>query len=296
MERNDDNHNETDNDDNAHSGLDNHSNQGNHDHNHYDVAILGCGITGSSLAAILARQGLRVAVFDSGEHPRFAIGESMILETSETLRAMAGLFDVPELGFFASENCLPLIGTSHGVKRHFGFVMHKKGQEPDRERDFQAVIPRAPYGHELHLFRQDCDSFLAATAVHYGATLLQRTEVDDVQIDGAGVEISTRGGSFRAQYIVDAGGLGSQLAKAFGLRHDGLRTHSRGIFTHMVDVPVLADPVDHFLLCLGGLGRTRRVYGKCVTELVAKRSHDMRPRISAITASRWGPNRMCIPR
>ena len=203
----------------------------------YDVAILGSGITGSAMAAILARHGLRVVVFDTGEHPRFAIGESMILETSETLRAMAELFDVPELGFFASENCLRLIGTSHGVKRHFGFVLHEKGKEPEREHSFQAVIPRAPYGHELHLFRQDCDSFLAATAVHYGATLLQRTEVDDVQIDDAGVEISTRGGSFRAQYIVDAGGLGSQLAKAFGLRHDGLRTHSRGIFTHMVDVP-----------------------------------------------------------
>ena len=54
-----------------------------------DVAVLGSGFAGAALAAILARQGLSVVVLEAGVHPRFAIGESMILETSETLRAMA---------------------------------------------------------------------------------------------------------------------------------------------------------------------------------------------------------------
>ena len=40
----------------------------------YDVAIIGSGIGGSTLAAVLARQGLSVIVFEGGQHPRFTIG------------------------------------------------------------------------------------------------------------------------------------------------------------------------------------------------------------------------------
>ena len=72
--------------------------------NMFDVAIIGSGIGGSTLAAILARQGLKTVVFEAGTHPKFAVGESMILETSEVLRAMAELYDVPELAYFSSEN------------------------------------------------------------------------------------------------------------------------------------------------------------------------------------------------
>ncbi|BAY86175.1 putative halogenase [Calothrix parasitica NIES-267] len=36
----------------------------------------------------------------SSTSPRFAIGESMILETLETMQAMAEIYDIPELAFF----------------------------------------------------------------------------------------------------------------------------------------------------------------------------------------------------
>ena len=72
--------------------------------NGYDVAIIGSGIGGSTLALVLARQGLKVIVFEAGSHPRFTIGESMILETSEAMRALAEFYDVPELAYFSSEN------------------------------------------------------------------------------------------------------------------------------------------------------------------------------------------------
>ena len=36
----------------------------------YDVAIIGSGMGGSTLAAILARQGLDVIVFEAGQHPQ----------------------------------------------------------------------------------------------------------------------------------------------------------------------------------------------------------------------------------
>ncbi|MCA9947769.1 MAG: NAD(P)-binding protein, partial [Anaerolineales bacterium] len=42
----------------------------------FDVAIIGSGMSGSALGAILARQGQRVVIFEAKAHPRFAIGES----------------------------------------------------------------------------------------------------------------------------------------------------------------------------------------------------------------------------
>ncbi len=35
----------------------------------YDVAIIGSGLAGTTLASILARQGLSVIVFEAKEHP-----------------------------------------------------------------------------------------------------------------------------------------------------------------------------------------------------------------------------------
>lgn len=208
----------------------------------YDVAIIGSGMGGSTLAAILARQGLSVIVFEASIHPKFAVGESTILETSESMRALAQFYDVPELAYFSSENYFDYAGTTHGVKRHFGFVHHTVGQEPDPQHSLQAIIPKQPYGHELHLYRQDTDYYLTSLAISYGATVLQGTPVAAVQIHTDGVEITTnKGGSYRASYLVDAGGFRSLVAEQFGLRDFNLQTHTRGMFTHMVDVPCFND-------------------------------------------------------
>ncbi|MBA3946886.1 MAG: NAD(P)/FAD-dependent oxidoreductase [Herpetosiphonaceae bacterium] len=217
----------------------------------FDVAIIGSGIGGSTLGAILARQGLRVIVFEGGTHPKFAVGESMILETSEVLRAMAKFYDVPELAYFSSENYFSHIGTSHGVKRHFSFLYHRPGEEQQVAQSLQAVIPKQPHGHELHLYRQDSDYFLTAVAISYGATVLQNTRIRDVQTSPDGVEVITdQGHQYHAQYVVDAGGFRSILAEKFGLRDTNLQAHSRAIFTHMVDVP-----------CFNDVGAPRQEYG-----------------------------------
>lgn len=204
----------------------------------YDVAIIGSGIGGSSLAAILARHGQRVIVFEAKAHPRFAIGESLILETSEMMRALTHFFDVPELAYFSTENFLPFAGTTHGVKRHFGFLHHQPGQPHDVRHTLQAVIPQEPHGHELHLYRQDTDYFMMSTAVSYGATIHQNTPVQDITChEGHVTIVPAQGKPVTAQYVVDAGGFRSLLAQKFGARDFNLQTHSRGMFTHMINVP-----------------------------------------------------------
>lgn len=217
----------------------------------YDVAIIGSGIGGSTLGAILARNGLKVIILEGGVHPKFAVGESMILETSETMRAIAEFFDVPEVAYFSSENYFSYIGTSHGVKRHFSYLHHTPGHEHDLAKTLQAVIPKEPHGHEMHLYRQDSDYYLTAIAVAYGATVLQNTLVRDINVGPDGVEVITaEGRCFQAEYVVDAGGFRSILADKFGLRDFNLRTQARSIFTHMINVP-----------CYNDVGASRQTYG-----------------------------------
>jgi FADH2 O2-dependent halogenase len=204
----------------------------------YDVAIIGSGIGGSTLAAILSRQGLSVIVFEAGNHPKFAIGESTILETSEMMRALADYYDVPELAYFSSENYFGFGGNSHGVKRHFSFIHHTPDQVLDVRRSLQAVIPRQPYGHEMHLYRQDTDYFLTSIAISYGATILQNTPVNNYAVYLEGVEVTTqKGDTYQAAYLVDGSGFRSIVAEKEGWRRRDLQTHTRGMFTHMIDVP-----------------------------------------------------------
>jgi FADH2 O2-dependent halogenase len=217
----------------------------------YDVAIIGTGIGGSTLATILARQGLRVIVFEAGSHPRFAIGESMILETSEVMRALAEYYDVPELAYFSSENYLDLIGPQHGVKRHFSFLHHFQGERQNPAQSLQAVIPKMPYGHEIHIYRQDSDALLTELSISYGATVLQNTPVKDICIGDDGVEIITeKGRTYRAAYLFDASGMRALMANKLGWRHRELKTQTRTIFTHMIDVP-----------CYNNTGLSRKAYG-----------------------------------
>ena len=222
-----------------------------HGRERFDIAIIGSGISGSTLGAILARHGLRVIIFEAGVHPKFAVGESMILETSETMRAMAELFDVPELAYFSSENYLARVGTSHGLKRHFSYLHHVEGQPQDLAHSLQAVIPQRPHGYELHIHRQDSDYLLTSIAVRYGATVLQATPVKDIQLQPDGVEIVTnQGQTYHAEYVVDAGGMRSLLADKFGWRSRDLHAHTRTIYTHMVDLP-----------CYNTVGASHNEYG-----------------------------------
>lgn len=206
----------------------------------YSVAILGSGIAGSTLANILARHGHSVVLIDSGTHPRFALGESTIGETTYLLKLLAQRFDVPELGHVSSfEGVRQHVSSACGVKRNFGFVYHREGEVQDPEEVTQCSVSEFPNGPEMHMHRQDIDSYLFYSAVRHGAHPRQRTFVDHVEITDDAATLTTRAGErIRVRYVVDASGRNSVLANQYGLREDPcrFRTHSRTLFTHMVGV------------------------------------------------------------
>ncbi|WP_051070240.1 NAD(P)/FAD-dependent oxidoreductase [Actinopolyspora halophila] len=214
----------------------------------YDVIILGAGLAGSVLGAILARNGARVVIVDAGTHPKFAIGESMIPYTLLALRTISERYDVPEIATLASfDSCVKDINTSFGWKKHFGFMRHETGKEPDPAESNQFNTPGV-LNKSSHLFRQDTDSYLFNAAVRYGCDSMLSTRVDDVDFDEDSVSVITAGGqSVKGRYLVDASGFRSPLADKLELREQPCRFkhHSRSLFTHVVNVKSTDEALRH---------------------------------------------------
>lgn len=197
-----------------------------------DVVVLGSGVGGSVLATILARHGLSVALVDRAPHPRFAIGESTIPYTTQAFAILSELFDVPEL--FPRE-IRRAVGARCGVKRHFGYVHHTEGEPADPSHVSMAWLGEP----EFHFFRQDVDAHLFHLALRRGVVPVQGAEVVDVDCGDDGVRVHLADGrSLSAGFVVDGTGARSVLARQWDLRRgdSGLRTPTRSLFTHMLDV------------------------------------------------------------
>ena len=204
----------------------------------FDVAILGSGMSGSIMAAVLAKQGVSVLLLDGEAHPRFAVGESTIPHTSLLISLLAEKYGMPELEHTVhSDRLCDHVCTTCGVKRTFGFAYHRPGEVYDRRRGLQFGTSAKD---EHHWFRQDIDAYLFHLAIHYGAVPRQRTKVTSLEIDQQGVRLSlSTGEEIHARYLMDGTGYRSVVADRYDLREKPtrLKHHSRSLFTHMVDVP-----------------------------------------------------------
>ncbi len=205
----------------------------------YDVTILGSGMASTTLALLLVRAGLSVGIIDKTQHPRFAIGESTVAQTSIMMKIMAHRFNVPELLQLGSANAIrENVSTSCGVKRNFGFVYHAPDGTQQMDQANQ-VAPTSGNDSESHLFRQDVDSHLLHLAVAAGVDVMQGASVENIELDDERVRVQLTGGTqLSSRFIVDGSGKGCVLARRLGLlkKEPEVFTHSRTVFTHMVGV------------------------------------------------------------
>ena len=206
----------------------------------YDVIILGTGIGGSMLGAILARHNLKVLMLDSETHPRFAIGEATTPDTNFRLKLLSLKYDLPEISHLSAFHpTRDYISPACGVKRAFSFLYQREGEEQIATETHQYPTLAAPMGPDCHFFRQDTDAYMMAVAVNYKAHVRQRTRVSDIDIQEDHVTLtSEKGEKFRGKYLVDGTGMKSVLSHRFDLRDDPnkFRTNTRAIFTHMIGV------------------------------------------------------------
>jgi FADH2 O2-dependent halogenase len=206
----------------------------------YDVMILGSGLGGAMLAAILAKGGLSVLLLEAETHPRFTIGEATTPDTNFRLKLLGLKYDIPEITNLSSFHDLrDKVGPASGTKRAFSFLYHREGKEQNPLESHQYPTLAPPMGPDCHFFRQDTDAYMMAAAVRYGATIRQQTRIAkfDIQEDIVTL-VSNKGESFTGSYLVDGTGMKSVLATELKLRDnpEDYLTNSRAIFTHMVNV------------------------------------------------------------
>jgi FADH2 O2-dependent halogenase len=210
------------------------------DNTEYDVIIMGTGIGGTMLGAILSRHGLKVLMLDSETHPRFTIGETTTPDTNFRLKLLSLKYGVPEIGHLSDfHHTRDFVSPACGVKRAFSFLYQKEGRDQVATETHQYPTLAPPMGPDCHFFRQDTDAHMMAVAMSYGAKVRQQRRVAEFDIKEDHVTLTTETGeTFRGKYLVDGTGMKSVLANKFGLRDDPdkFRTNTRAIFTHMVGV------------------------------------------------------------
>jgi tetracycline 7-halogenase / FADH2 O2-dependent halogenase len=208
----------------------------------FDVLIVGAGISGTTLACVLAKNGVTVGIIDAGSHPRFAVGESMIPYTSQLMKLVSKRYNFPELANLAShETMAKYVSNRCGEKKNFGFVHHGRGA-PEETNQF--VIPSL-LSSESHIMREDVDEYLFHVAVRSGARPFLGQRVDHIDINDNGVAVRLDCGTeIRGRFVVDASGPGSPLVRQLNLREEPSRfVHSaRGSYTHMLGVKPFATP------------------------------------------------------
>src|SRR6266487_464106 len=189
----------------------------------YDVAIIGGGPAGSTAAALLARAGRRVIVFEREKFPRFHIGESLLPFSTQTfdrlgLREKLDRTFLPKFGGEIVAAC-----GSKGAKFYF-----KDGFRSRRDRAYQVT-------------RSEFDKLLLDHSRENGADVREETDVKNITFehDRAKIDVETPGGArstIEARYLLDCSGRQTMLVSFFKFKKMYNHLQKFSVFAHYENV------------------------------------------------------------
>jgi len=182
----------------------------------YDVAIIGGGPAGSTAAALLARAGRRVIVFEREKFPRFHIGESLLPFSMKAFTRLGLHEKFRRAGFikkFGGEFFSAC--SSEGTKFYF-----KDGY-------------RSQTDHSYQVTRADFDKVLLDHAAESGAEVHEETGVKSVEFANEHVDLAiSNAKSIRTRYVIDASGCNSVLGTKFNIKKTYEHLKKLSIFAH----------------------------------------------------------------
>jgi len=184
----------------------------------YDVIVIGGGPGGSSVAGFLARDGLRVALFEREAFPRFHVGESLMPATMLLLDQLGVREKVERAGFQVKFGAM-FVDEANDVEATFYFL-------PD--------MPWPPYTFQVP--RAEFDTILLEHARSLGVAVYQPATVEAADFDTDGVTVTAFGDGartkVRASMLVDASGRASFLASRLGGRQRIPNLGKVAMFSH----------------------------------------------------------------
>src|SRR5207249_8937019 len=141
----------------------------------YDVAIIGGGPAGSTVAALLARAGRRVIVFERERFPRFHIGESLLPFSMKAFTRLDLHEKFLRAGFIKKYGG-EIVGACSETGTKFYF---KDGY-------------RSQTDHAYQVTRGDFDKVLLDHAAECGAEVNDQTSVDRVEFSKEDIELGVK--------------------------------------------------------------------------------------------------------
>lgn len=194
---------------------------------HRDVIVVGGGPAGTTAAALLARRGWAVVLFEREQHPKFHIGESL-------LPMNLPLFD--ELGVTEQVRAI-------GVYKPGADFTGPNGDQ-HHSFPFADALGDTP-GHAYQVTRSELDALLFENCRAAGVDTRQRHRVDRIALAPGGrgrhrVAVARPDGvteAWTCRYLVDASGQSTVLARQQGWRHRDRRHSAAAFFAHYRGVP-----------------------------------------------------------
>lgn len=183
-----------------------------------DVAIIGAGPAGACAAAMLAKAGKKVSIFERERFPRFSIGESLLPQCM-TFLAQAGLLETVE---------------EHGFQLKDGAVFLQQGKFSHFE--FKEKFSPGPW-QTFQVQRDIFDKLLAEGAEKAGSTIHYRHQIDAVEGNTLSVTNLEEDTTFtvEAGFILDASGFGRVLPRLFDMETPSDFPVRQAVFTHVKD-------------------------------------------------------------